>query len=85
MQRGDDFGSLASERCGVWPFIGTAQSRAFEFSREESCQHKVTQVAMEATGIYWKPVWDVLEGTLELELTRDLTQGIKYSVGSISN
>lgn len=23
---------------------------------------KVTEVAMEATGVYWKPVWDVLEG-----------------------
>ena len=23
----------------------------------------VTQVAMEATGVYWKPVWHVLEGT----------------------
>lgn len=29
-------------------------------------QHKVTQVAMEATSIYWKPVWHVLEGTFEL-------------------
>lgn len=30
----------------------------------------VTQVAMEATGVYWKPVWHVLEdaGTLELLL-----------------
>jgi transposase len=23
--------------------------------------HRVTQVAMEATGVYWKPVWAVLE------------------------
>ena len=23
---------------------------------------KVTEVAMEATGVYWKPVWDVLDG-----------------------
>jgi transposase len=23
--------------------------------------HAVTQVAMEATGVYWKPVWAVLE------------------------
>lgn len=28
----------------------------------------VTTVAMEATGIYWKPVWHVLEGQLELVL-----------------
>jgi transposase len=23
--------------------------------------HRVTQVAMEATGVYWKPVWAILE------------------------
>jgi len=28
----------------------------------------VTHVAMEATGVYWKPVWHVLEGTFELIL-----------------
>jgi transposase len=28
-------------------------------------QHQVTDVAMEATGVYWKPVWHVLEGTFE--------------------
>ena len=25
---------------------------------------KVEQVAMESTGVYWKPVWNVLEGSL---------------------
>lgn len=30
--------------------------------------HGVTQVAMEATGVYWKPVWHVLEGQFELLL-----------------
>ena len=30
--------------------------------------HRVTQVAMEATGVYWKPVWHVLEDDLELLL-----------------
>jgi hypothetical protein len=30
--------------------------------------HKVTQVAMEATGIYWRPVWAVLEDEFELLL-----------------
>lgn len=24
--------------------------------------HEVTHVAMEATGVYWRPVWHVLEG-----------------------
>ena len=30
--------------------------------------HGVEQVAMEATGVYWKPVWHVLEGHFELIL-----------------
>ena len=28
----------------------------------------VTHVAMESTGVYWKPIWNVLEGQLELLL-----------------
>jgi transposase len=31
---------------------------------EQDCTH----VAMEATGVYWKPVWHILEGSLELVL-----------------
>lgn len=27
-----------------------------------------THVAMENTGVYWKPVWNILEGTCELTL-----------------
>src|SRR5205823_5781679 len=30
--------------------------------------HGVTAVAMEATGVYWKPVWAVLAGDFELVL-----------------
>jgi transposase len=30
--------------------------------------HRVTQVAMEATGVYWKPVWHILEDDFELLL-----------------
>lgn len=30
--------------------------------------HGVTHVAMEATGVYWKPVWHLLEGYFELIL-----------------
>jgi transposase len=30
--------------------------------------HGCTRVAMEATGVYWKPVWHVLEGHFELVL-----------------
>jgi transposase len=31
-------------------------------------QHQVTKVAMEATGVYWKPVWNLLEEEFELLL-----------------
>jgi transposase len=31
-------------------------------------EHGVTHVAMEATGVYWKPVWHLLEGDFELVL-----------------
>jgi len=31
-------------------------------------QHAVTHVALEATGVYWKPVWHLLEGDFELVL-----------------
>ena len=31
-------------------------------------EHRVTHVAMEATGVYWKPVWHVLEGHFTLLL-----------------
>ena len=30
--------------------------------------HDVTHVAMEATGVYWKPVWHMLESEFELVL-----------------
>ena len=30
--------------------------------------HEVTHVALEATGVYWKPVWHVLEGHFDLTL-----------------
>src|SRR5262252_1276028 len=31
-------------------------------------QHQVSHVAMESTGVYWRPVWAVLEGRFELML-----------------
>lgn len=31
-------------------------------------EHKVTDVAMESTGVYWKPVWNILEGNVTLIL-----------------
>lgn len=42
-------------------------------------EQKVTQVAMEATGVYWKPVWNVLEGRFELLLVNP--QHIKALAG----
>src|SRR3954454_25153707 len=30
--------------------------------------HRVSQVVMEATGVYWKPVWHILEDDFELML-----------------
>jgi transposase len=36
--------------------------------REWLVAEGVTQVVMEATGVYWKPLWLVLEGTPGLEL-----------------
>jgi transposase len=31
-------------------------------------QHQVTHVVMEATGVYWRPIWAILEGQFELML-----------------
>jgi len=31
-------------------------------------EHEVTDVGMESTGVYWKPVWNALEGTWRLHL-----------------
>jgi transposase len=33
---------------------------------------KVTHVAMESTGVYWKPVWQALEGNFELILANPI-------------
>lgn len=49
--------------------------RSFATTTTELCQladwlneREVTHVVMEASGVYWKPVWHVLEETLELVL-----------------
>jgi len=36
--------------------------------RDWLAAHRVTQVTMEATGVYWKPVWAILEGDFKLIL-----------------
>lgn len=47
--------------------FGTTTSqllKLLEWLKESKCTH----VVMEATGVYWKPVWHVLEGEFELVL-----------------
>jgi transposase len=46
---------------------GTTTSSLLELS-DWLERHGVTVVAMEATGVYWKPVWHILEGTFDLVL-----------------
>ena len=41
----------------------------------------VTQVAMEATGVYWKPVWHVLEAVPEFELLLANAHAVKNMPG----
>lgn len=47
--------------------FGTVTSELLALS-EWLSSHGCTHVAMEATGIYWKPIWHVLEGDFELVL-----------------
>ena len=61
--------------CVLWASGRRRQTRAFgTFTREllelgdwlRACG--VTHVAMESTGVYWKPVWNLLEGLFEVLL-----------------
>jgi len=47
--------------------FGTTTKELLELSDWLS-SHDCTHVAMEATGIYWKPIWHLLEGQFELVL-----------------
>jgi len=47
--------------------FGTTTAELLRLSEWLDSQN-VTHVAMEATGVYWKPVWHVLEGDFELVL-----------------
>jgi transposase len=47
--------------------FGTTTSQLLELG-EWLSSHDCTHVAMEATGVYWKPVWHILEGNFELVL-----------------
>jgi len=59
---GDD-GQVALE-LGEFGTTTTELFRLGEWLSEHGCTH----AAMEATGVYWKPVWHVLEGSIELML-----------------
>src|SRR3954451_714188 len=57
--------------------VGVRQPHLAEFSttvagllalRDWLAAHRVTHVAMEATGVYWQPVWHILEDEFELTL-----------------
>jgi transposase len=47
--------------------FGTTTTALYELN-EWLRTHGVTHVAMEATGVYWKPVWHMLEEGFELVL-----------------
>jgi len=51
--------------------FGTTTRALFELA-EWLEEHGVSHVAMEATGVYWKPVWHMLEGSFELVLANAL-------------
>jgi transposase len=50
----------------VWRWATTTAEllKLGDWLRQADCTH----VAMEATGVYWKPVWHMLEGEFELLL-----------------
>lgn len=54
-------------------------TRELEDMAEWLQEHQVTHLAMEATGVYWKPVWNVLEGRFDLMLVNP--QHIKALTG----
>jgi transposase len=64
---------VARIRCVTEPMHDEVRSFATTTSAllglsEWLTEHAVTHVAMEATGVYWKPVWHLLEGHFELVL-----------------
>src|SRR5206468_797234 len=64
---------VACVRCAIEPqhrevrTFGTTTSELFALA-DWLESHRCTHVAMEATGVYWKPVWHLLEDRFELML-----------------
>jgi transposase len=47
--------------------FGTTTKELLEFA-DWLHAHAVTHVAMESTGVYWKPIWNILEGQFDITL-----------------
>ncbi|TYR75169.1 IS110 family transposase [Rossellomorea vietnamensis] len=47
--------------------FGTTVNELLEL-QDWLAKHKITDVAMESTGVFWKPVWNILEGEFTLIL-----------------
>ncbi len=45
-----------------------AFTASIEALRDWLKEHKITHVAMESTGVYWKPIYNILEGDFEIIL-----------------
>ncbi|MBU5445694.1 IS110 family transposase [Paenibacillus sp. MSJ-34] len=61
------YGSLDKKPSKEIETFGTTTDeliRLLDWLQDRECVH----VAMESTGVYWKPVWNILEGTCELTL-----------------
>src|SRR5690242_14658839 len=48
----------------TWRSFGTTVAGLLTL-RDWLAAHEVTQVTMEATGVFWKPVWGILEDEFE--------------------
>ena len=57
----DEQGKIIEEKFGV-------STREINRLREVMKSHYVTEVCMESTGIYWMPIWRLLEDDLYLRL-----------------
>ena len=58
---------------GVSSYVETFGTTTAELWRWRLAAATAYHVAMEATGVYWKPVWHVLDGEFELVLANART------------
>lgn len=61
----DEQGKIIEEKFGV-------STREINRLREVMKSHYVTEVCMESTGIYWMPIWRLLEDDFYLRLVSTL-------------